>query len=109
MSAPVEGAEAGVVSLDAECVTCNKRAYLNERVSVDGNVYHKKCFRCSAPECGKLLTPGTYAAMSGTFFCKNCFKHLFKLKGNYDEGFGKEQHKMKWQKNVGSPSTTTDA
>ena len=50
--------------------------------------------------------------MSGTFFCKNCFKHLFKLKGNYDEGFGKEQHKMKWQKNLGSPnsaSPSTDA
>ena len=60
MSAPVEGAEAGVVSLDAECVKCNKRAYLNERVSVDGAVYHKQCFRCSAPECGRLLTPGTY-------------------------------------------------
>ena len=26
------------------------------------------------------------------------FKQLFKLKGNYDEGFGSEQHKYKWAK-----------
>ena len=26
------------------------------------------------------------------------FKQLFKMKGNYDEGFGREQHKAKWAK-----------
>ena len=26
------------------------------------------------------------------------FKQLFKMKGNYDEGFGREQHKAKWVK-----------
>lgn len=58
--------------------------------------------------------------MEGKLFCKPCFKKMFKLKvqyflvvlswrffslistctfqGNYDEGFGKEQHKMKWLK-----------
>eukprot|EP00038_Savillea_parva_P009123 m.181394 g.181394 ORF g.181394 m.181394 type:complete len:1417 (-) comp15248_c0_seq1:41-4291(-) len=79
-----------------KCVVCTKRVYLNEKVSVDGHIYHKSCFRCSVSECKKLLSPGTYAAMDGTMFCKPCFKKMFKLKGNYDEGFGKEQHKMKW-------------
>jgi len=30
------------------------------------------------------------------------FKQLFALKGNYDEGFGKEQHKTKWAPSVAS-------
>lgn len=68
-----------------KCVHCQARVYLNEKVSVDGIVYHKHCFRCSVPECKKLLTPGTYAAMTGTMYCKPCFKRMFKLKGNYDE------------------------
>jgi hypothetical protein len=29
------------------------------------------------------------------------FKQLFALKGNYDEGFGKEQHKTKWAPSTG--------
>eukprot|EP00211_Chloroparvula_japonica_P004555 CAMPEP_0119133618 /NCGR_PEP_ID=MMETSP1310-20130426/13461_1 /TAXON_ID=464262 /ORGANISM="Genus nov. species nov., Strain RCC2339" /LENGTH=620 /DNA_ID=CAMNT_0007124317 /DNA_START=224 /DNA_END=2086 /DNA_ORIENTATION=+ len=35
--------------------------------------------------------------MKGEYFCKPHFKQLFKLKGNYDEGFGGEQHKNKWK------------
>jgi len=81
------------------CVKCDERVYVAEKVSVDGQVYHKACFRCSVDGCKKKLSPGTYAAMQGTLYCKPCFKKMFKLKGNYDEGFGKEQHKMKWQRN----------
>lgn len=43
-----------------------------------------------------MLSLGSYASLEGKFFCKPCFKKLFKLKGNYSEGFGKVQHKMKW-------------
>ena len=43
-----------------------------------------------------MLSLGSYAAMQGVFYCKPHFKQLFKSKGNYDEGFGKEQHKKKW-------------
>ena len=49
-----------------------------------------------------LLPPstsvGTYAALQGVIYCKVHFKQLFKIKGNYDEGFGREQHKTKWAK-----------
>jgi hypothetical protein len=31
------------------------------------------------------------------FYCKNCLVRAFKTKGNYDEGFGREQHKQKWK------------
>ena len=41
---------------------------------------------------------GTYAALQGKIYCKVHFKQLFKMKGNYDEGFGREQHKSKWAK-----------
>ena len=37
-------------------------------------------------------------ALSGKYYCKPHFKQLFQLKGNYSEGFGEEQHKMKWVK-----------
>jgi hypothetical protein len=34
--------------------------------------------------------------LSVQVYCKPHFKQLFKAKGNYSEGFGEEQHKMKW-------------
>ena len=44
---------------------------------------------------------GTYASLAGVIYCKTHFKQLFKTKGNYDEGFGREQHKKKWLKPEG--------
>ena len=43
-----------------------------------------------------LISTGNYAALEGVIYCKTHFKQLFKSKGNYDEGFGREQHKSKW-------------
>ena len=43
---------------------------------------------------------GTYSALQGVIYCKVHFKQLFKMKGNYDEGFGREQHKTKWSSNL---------
>lgn len=45
-----------------------------------------------------FCSTGTYAALQGKIYCKVHFKQLFKIKGNYDEGFGREQHKAKWIK-----------
>jgi hypothetical protein len=39
---------------------------------------------------------GNFAALEGQFYCKVHIIQLFKEKGNYDEGFGREQHKTKW-------------
>lgn len=34
----------------------------------------------------------------GALYCKNHFKQLFKIKGNYDEGFGFETQKQLFAK-----------
>lgn len=39
---------------------------------------------------------GSFAALQGEFYCKPHFQQLFKSKGNYDEGFGRKQHKELW-------------
>lgn len=76
------------------CVVCMKPAYAMEKVEADGLRYHNWCFRCS--ECNKKVKAGNYAALRGKIYCKPCFMTLFKRNGNYDNGFGEEQHKMKW-------------
>jgi hypothetical protein len=76
------------------CGVCSKVVYAMEKLEADGAVYHKNCFRCK--QCNKAVSLGEYAALQGKIFCKPHFKQLFKLKGNYNEGFGTEQHKMKW-------------
>eukprot|EP00040_Diaphanoeca_grandis_P015968 m.82104 g.82104 ORF g.82104 m.82104 type:complete len:492 (-) comp25486_c1_seq1:169-1644(-) len=84
------------------CAVCNQKIYDMEKLVADGKNYHKACFTCD--ECHKSVGLGSYAALNGKIFCKPHFKQLFKLKGNYDEGFGAEQHKMKWQSTHGSGS-----
>jgi len=77
-----------------KCYTCDKPVYAQERMEADGKVFHKGCMKCK--ECLKPLGLGNFAAMGGEFYCKPHFKQLFKLKGNYDEGFGKTKHSMRW-------------
>ena len=79
------------------CATCSKAVYAMERLEADKVIYHKVCFKCDV--CKKPLSVGSYAALEGTIYCKTHFKQLFKVKGNYDEGFGRQQHKAKWNIN----------
>lgn len=67
-----------------------------EQILIDTKPYHKSCFKCA--HCAKTLNPGTYASLDGKTYCKPHFKQLFKLKGNYNEGFGSAQHKHKWDR-----------
>ena len=78
----------------SKCGCCTKTVYAMEKLEADGSVYHKACFKCS--QCTKTVGLGSYASLGGKIYCKPHFKQLFKLKGNYDEGFGSTQHKMKW-------------
>ncbi|EDQ90495.1 uncharacterized protein MONBRDRAFT_16167, partial [Monosiga brevicollis MX1] len=73
---------------------CDKSVYVVEKLEADGDIYHKLCFKCT--ECKATLRLGSYASYQGKLFCKPHFKQLFRLKGNYDEGFGGSQHKYKW-------------
>ena len=69
--------------VNEKCDVCEKTVYPLEKIEADGKKYHKTCFKCE--QCKKNLSLGTYAALSGKFYCKPHFKQLFRLKGNYDE------------------------
>ncbi|XP_042503466.1 LIM domain-containing protein WLIM2b-like [Macadamia integrifolia] len=65
-----------------KCATCKKTAYPLEKVSVEGESYHKSCFKCSHGGCS--LTTSSYAALDGILYCKHHFAQLFKEKGSYN-------------------------
>jgi hypothetical protein len=67
------------------CAVCKKTVYSMERITADGNSYHKNCFRCA--ECHRTLSLGNFAQSKQYFYCKPHFKQLFQLKGNYDDAF----------------------
>jgi hypothetical protein len=73
------------------CSGCDKTVYQMERTVVDGVVYHQNCLKCS--HCACKLKPGNFASLKGKRYCKPHFKQMFRLKGNYDEGFGFSQRK----------------
>ncbi|KAH6593047.1 hypothetical protein BASA61_004383 [Batrachochytrium salamandrivorans] len=76
------------------CQSCSKTVYAMERVVVDTHVFHRACFKCT--HCKGQLKMGNLASMGGVYYCKAHFKQLFALKGNYSEGFGKEEPKRAW-------------
>ncbi|XP_044529396.1 LIM domain-containing protein 2 [Gracilinanus agilis] len=87
------------------CAACQKTVYPMERLVADKLVFHNSCFCCK--HCHAKLSLGSYAALHGEFYCKPHFQQLFKSKGNYDEGFGRKQHKELWtHKEVASGTKT---
>jgi len=77
-----------------KCKICDKTVYPMEELLADNEHFHKSCFRCN--QCNRTLSTGSYASLDGAIFCKPHFLQLFKSKGNYEEGFGKERYKNKW-------------
>ncbi|XP_070532593.1 uncharacterized abhydrolase domain-containing protein DDB_G0269086-like isoform X3 [Ptychodera flava] len=67
------------------CHHCGKRVYEMEKLVADKLIFHKPCFRCT--ECKMTLRVGSYSAINGKIYCKPHFTQLFKLKGNYKDGF----------------------
>ncbi|XP_006649807.1 LIM domain-containing protein WLIM2a [Oryza brachyantha] len=65
-----------------KCATCGKTAYPLEKVTVEGQSYHKSCFKCSHGGCA--ISPSNYAALEGILYCKHHFSQLFKEKGSYN-------------------------
>ncbi|XP_074559181.1 LIM domain-containing protein PLIM2b-like [Curcuma longa] len=64
-----------------KCATCKKTAYPLETLTMEGDIYHKTCFKCSVGGC--TLTPSSYAALNGILYCKHHFARLFMEKGSY--------------------------
>lgn len=87
------------------CASCQKTVYPMERLVADKLIFHNSCFCCK--HCHSKLSLGNYAALHGEFYCKPHFQQLFKSKGNYDEGFGRKQHKELWAHKEVDPSTKT--
>jgi cysteine/glycine-rich protein len=56
--------------------------YVTEKITADGTVYHKACFKCL--HCNGTLTLSNFAAMNGKTYCKPHFKQLFKMEGKYN-------------------------
>uniref|UniRef100_A0A8C9CCD9 Xin actin binding repeat containing 2 n=1 Tax=Phocoena sinus TaxID=42100 RepID=A0A8C9CCD9_PHOSS len=86
------------------CILCQKTVYPMECLVADRQSFHKSCFRCH--HCNSKLSLGNYASLHGQIYCKPHFKQLFKSKGNYDEGFGRKQHKDRW--NCKNQSSSVD-
>ncbi|XP_058874796.1 kinesin-related protein 12-like [Acipenser ruthenus] len=84
------------------CSACFKPVYPMERMAADTLIFHHSCFCCK--HCQKKLSLRNYAALLGEFYCIFHYQQLFREKGNYDEGFGRKQHKDQWhQKSVSLP------
>lgn len=80
-----------------KCVSCDKTVYLTERMVYADRLYHRSCFRCT--QCKSPLKLKALASMDGKLYCSPHFKELFKLKGNYSEGFGQVNPKKSWNQN----------
>ncbi|XP_038906229.1 LIM domain-containing protein PLIM2b-like isoform X2 [Benincasa hispida] len=65
-----------------KCAVCSKTVYPLEKVTLEGECYHKNCFRCAHGGCH--LTHSSYAALDGVLYCKHHFAQLFMIKGNYN-------------------------
>ncbi|KAL2461590.1 LIM domain-containing protein PLIM2c [Abeliophyllum distichum] len=64
-----------------KCSACNKTVYPLEKVALEGESYHKSCFKCAHGGCH--LTHSSYAALDGILYCKVHFQQLFMEKGTY--------------------------
>ncbi|KAJ8414219.1 hypothetical protein AAFF_G00050890 [Aldrovandia affinis] len=92
---PVQHSKSFCFNIQREvCSSCEKTVYPMERLVADKQIFHTTCFCCK--HCNAKLSLGSYAALGGEFYCKPHFQQLFKSKGNYDEGFGRRQHKELW-------------
>ncbi|GMI99036.1 PLIM2b [Hibiscus trionum] len=74
-----------------KCAACEKTVYPLEKVTMEGECYHKTCFRCAHGGCP--LTHSSYAALNGILYCKHHFAQLFMVKGNYNHVLQAAAHK----------------
>lgn len=84
-----------------KCSSCKKTVYPLEKVTVEGEFYHKTCFRCAQGGC--FLSPSNYAALDGFLYCKHHFAQLFKEKGSYSHV--SQSSTLKKNKSESAPSS----
>jgi len=64
-----------------KCVACKKTVYPLEKMTMEGEPYHKTCFKCARGGC--LLTTASYASHDGILYCQIHFWQVFKETGSY--------------------------
>ncbi|THG20445.1 hypothetical protein TEA_027524 [Camellia sinensis var. sinensis] len=74
-----------------KCPACKKTVYPLEKVTMEGESFHKSCFKCAHGGCP--LTHCSYAALDGVLYCKHHFAQLFLEKGNYNHVLEAATHK----------------
>ncbi|EEF50497.1 LIM domain-containing protein PLIM2b [Ricinus communis] len=74
-----------------KCSACGKTVYPLEKVTMEGECFHKSCFRCAHGGCP--LTHSSYAALDGVLYCKHHFAQLFMEKGSYTHVLQAASHK----------------
>lgn len=90
-----------------KCSACFKTVYPMESITTDKHIFHKTCFCCK--HCKKKLSMLNYASLYGELYCTFHYQQLFKTKGNYDEGFGFNQHKDRWTLKSSAPGAPADS
>ncbi|KAK7295050.1 hypothetical protein RJT34_17953 [Clitoria ternatea] len=85
-----------------KCSVCSKTVYPLEKMTLEGECYHKNCFRCAHAGCH--LTHSSYAALDGVLYCRHHFQQLFMEKGNYNHVLQAAANK----KNVTPPPEPAD-
>ncbi|KAL6322706.1 hypothetical protein AAG906_015392 [Vitis piasezkii] len=81
-----------------KCSACRKTVYPLEKVTLEGESYHKSCFKCAHGGCP--LTHSSYAALNGVLYCKHHFSQLFMEKGNYSHVLEAATHKKQAASNA---------
>ncbi|KAB2056308.1 Pollen-specific SF3 [Gossypium arboreum] len=83
-----------------KCAACEKTVYPLEKITMEGECFHKTCFRCAHGGCP--LTHSSYAALNGILYCKHHFAQLFMVKGNYNHVLQAATHR----RNTSTASST---
>ncbi|KAI7812091.1 protein-methionine sulfoxide oxidase MICAL3 [Triplophysa rosa] len=79
------------------CHFCKKRVYVMERLSAEGNFFHRECFRCHICGCTLRLGGHTYDSNQGTFYCKL----------HFSQRITSSRHRRGEVHGSGRPSTST--
>ncbi|RYQ93781.1 hypothetical protein Ahy_B09g100020 isoform B [Arachis hypogaea] len=68
-----------------KCMACDKTVYLVDKLTADGRIFHKACFRCH--HCRSTLKLSNYCSFEGVLYCRPHYDQLFKRTGSLDKSF----------------------